>query len=207
MKSFVFELTEKQHDEFFTPVRDKIQIILLLMKIIKYMQIEPPVQEAKSSFYMILKVSKMSRVFLISPKKHFSISFPFTVINSDNKIQFKSKNLDFINSKITSDVIGFFNEHNNLSSSSIYDFIEPIDELTIEEPGTWQFIKELLLFEEGYIRYDHDEKHEDGDKHPLYHLDVFYSSSPTFKIGLKTGYKSLELLELLDLENECKYLN
>ncbi|MGP6489390.1 hypothetical protein [Duffyella gerundensis] len=207
MKLLTFDLTQKQYDEFFAPIRSKVEIILLLMKIIKYMLIEPPVEAPKNSFYMILKVSKMSRIFLISPKKHFSISFPFTVINPDDKVYFKSKNLDSISSKMTSDVIGFFNKNNSLSSSSIYDFVEPIDELTLEEPGTWQFIKELMLFEEGYIRYDHDEKHEDGDNHPLHHLDVFYSSSPTFKIGLKTGYKKLELLDLLDLENTCKYLS
>lgn len=207
MKMIIFNLTEKQYEEFFTPVRDKIQIILMLMKLIKLMLIEPPVEAPDGPYHMILKVNKMSRLFLISPKKHFSISFPFTVINEDHSIIFKSKNLNYINSKLTSDVIGFFNEHHNLSSSDVYDFIAPIDELVIEEPDTWQFIKELLLFEEGYIRYDHDEKHVNGDKHPLHHLDIFYSSNPTFKIGLKKGYENQDLLDLLDLENECKYLN
>ncbi|EKS7812715.1 hypothetical protein [Edwardsiella piscicida] len=207
MKCFTYNLTESQYIDFFSPVRTKYEIIIILMKLIKIMLIEKPVEQPNGSFYMILKINKMSRLFLISPKKHFSINFPFTLIEDTNGMLFKSKYVDYIDNKITSDVISFFNDYKRLSSGDIYDFIQPIDELTAEEPGTWQFIKELLLFEEGYIRYDHDEKHKNGDKHPLHHLDIFYSSNPTFKIGLRDGYKKQELLDLLDIDNDCKYLN
>ena len=206
MKFFMFDLTVDQYEDFFLPVRDKVQVIILLMKLIKCMLVTPKVETQKSPYYMILKVSKMSRLFLFSPTKHFSISFPFTVIEDESTLKFKSRNLDSINSKTTSDVIGFFNEQKIILSSSIYDFIVPIDELSVDEPGTWQFIKELLLFEEGYIRYDHDEEHKDGNRHPLHHLDIFYSSNPTFKIGLKSGYVQQELLDLLDIDTDCKYL-
>lgn len=206
MKFFMFDLTVDQYEDFFPPVRDKVQVIILLMKLIKCMLVTPKVETQKSPYYMILKVSKMSRLFLFSPTKHFSISFPFTVIEDESTLKFKSRNLDSINSKTTSDVIGFFNEQKIILSSSIYDFIVPIDELSVDEPGTWQFIKELLLFEEGYIRYDHDEEHKDGNRHPLHHLDIFYSSNPTFKIGLKSGYVQQELLDLLDIDTDCKYL-
>lgn len=202
----MFDLTVDQYEDFFLPVRDKVQVIILLMKLIKCMLVTPKVETQKSPYYMILKVSKMSRLFLFSPTKHFSISFPFTVIEDESTLKFKSRNLDSINSKTTSDVIGFFNEQKIILSSSIYDFIVPIDELSVDEPGTWQFIKELLLFEEGYIRYDHDEEHKDGNRHPLHHLDIFYSSNPTFKIGLKSGYVQQELLDLLDIDTDCKYL-
>lgn len=36
----------------------------------------------------------------------------------------------------------------------------------------------------GYIRYDDDIEHMNGDLHPRYHLDINASSDVTFKVGL-----------------------
>ncbi|UQZ25499.1 hypothetical protein [Actinobacillus pleuropneumoniae] len=65
----------------------------------------------------------------------------------------------------------------------------------------------LLSFNDGYIRYDYDFEHENGSIHPLYHLDIFFSNYATFKIGLARRYQINDLLDLLDQEKSCKYLN
>lgn len=31
-----------------------------------------------------------------------------------------------------------------------------------------------MLFEPGYLRYDHDKEHVNGKIHPEYHLDIFF---------------------------------
>lgn len=64
-----------------------------------------------------------------------------------------------------------------------------------------------MTFEEGYIRYDYDEEHENGDLHPLNHLDIFYSSKPTFKIGLRDRYQKDYLVNLVNRETNCIYLD
>ena len=64
-----------------------------------------------------------------------------------------------------------------------------------------------MLFEEGYIRYDHDEINENGLLHPLFHYDIFYSSNTTFKIGLKTSINCDHFIDLLQVESNCHFLN
>ena len=68
------------------------------------------------------------------------------------------------------------------------------------------FLRELLLMEDGYIRYDYDEEHKNGDLHPLNHYDLFYSSHATFKIGLNAILSEDEFVDLLDIKSDCKYL-
>ena len=53
-----------------------------------------------------------------------------------------------------------------------------------------QLFGHLLEYEYGYLRYDHDEEHA-SEKHPQDHLDVFYNTAATFKVGLKEGLVSM----------------
>jgi hypothetical protein len=63
------------------------------------------------------------------------------------------------------------------------------------------------MLEAGYIRYDYDEEHEKGVMHPLHHLDINYSNQSTYKIGLKEEIDSITLKEILDIKNDCWFLN
>lgn len=60
--------------------------------------------------------------------------------------------------------------------------------------------------ETGYIRYDYDPVHENQKLHPLHHLDVNYSGSVTYKLGLKKHIELEEMRDILDVSTECKYL-
>lgn len=60
--------------------------------------------------------------------------------------------------------------------------------------------------EKGYIRYDYDPEHENKEIHPLYHLDVNYSSGVTYKIGLNGALQIGGLKKILDTTTDCAYL-
>jgi hypothetical protein len=67
--------------------------------------------------------------------------------------------------------------------------------------------------EDGYIRYDmnevgYKEAKEKGfeHRHPLNHLDVFYTSKATFKLGLKKAIINDEFIDYLNIKTDCKYL-
>ena len=62
------------------------------------------------------------------------------------------------------------------------------------------------MYEDGYIRYDYDEKHENDDVHPLNHYDIFYSSFSTFKVGLRDRLRTEDMLDFLDSNTICHYL-
>ena len=67
---------------------------------------------------------------------------------------------------------------------------------------------DLLVFEPAYIRFDEDAKRQDGDIHPLYHFDIFYSNAPSLKIGSKAKIDFDEFNRMLEKNGQsCKYLH
>ena len=67
----------------------------------------------------------------------------------------------------------------------------------------------LLSFESGYLRYDHDEdeNREDPILHPVDHIDLFYSSNSTFKIGLQDRIDVDDLKSILSINEKCYSIN
>jgi hypothetical protein len=155
----------------------------------------------------------MSRVFFVSENKIYSIIFPFNIFIDGENITLNYKNLIEIDSvSITSLIILLNNPL--IGSESCLDFIEPIIDIEDEQSiSYWTVFRDLLLQEDGYIRYDMDESgyKEAKDKgkehtHPLHHLDVFYTNQANFKIGLKDTIICEELIDVLDIRTNCKYL-
>ncbi|OSI12532.1 hypothetical protein BWD07_05380 [Neisseria canis] len=70
----------------------------------------------------------------------------------------------------------------------------------------YEILNSLLIMEDGYIRYDHDEERENGKLHPLYHYDIFYESGNTFKIGLTQKINVENLIDFVDITTDCHYI-
>lgn len=206
MKSFIFYLDERQVKWIFSPLRSKLQVIELLMKTIKLMLINYKLNSSLSKGKMVLRVSKMSRLFFISQEKIFSISFPFFVFEQNNIFTFQSKSRFEIDNKVTSDVLSILISDKALSSNDVIEFADQVSDITEYNKEFWSLLRELFLFEDGYIRYDYDAKNENNAKHPLNHLDVFYGSESTFKIGLRNKITSDHLVDFLSLETDCHFL-
>ena len=64
----------------------------------------------------------------------------------------------------------------------------------------------LLSFEPGYVRFDLDETNDTGSVHPREHLDINYSSGSTFKLGLSKALNYDELIDILNINSPCHYL-
>lgn len=206
MKKYSFALDERLVRDFFAPVRSKIDVVILLMKSIKVMLINGSIDEKRVEGQLTLVVSKMSRLFYFSENKFFSISFPFSVVEIDGELEFYSETVKIIDSKVTSDVIGIVSKSGFENVGCALEFVDPIIEIADFEQLFWPFLLNLFMFEDGYIRYDYDEKYEKGDHHPLNHYDVFYSSLSTFKVGLRSRLKAESMLDFLDSNTICHYL-
>lgn len=214
MKLFEFNLNEAYLKKFFpeSRVKTKAQIIEILMEAINYMTLNPTVPVNKIQGKIILIKDKMSRLFFIKDKKYFSIAFPFFVTNDENIYTFSFKNRIEIDSQLSSKVISIINCNDFKSDCSI-DFISPICEEEQCDENFWFFLRELLLMEDGYVRYDYDKETHDkyneigeGHKHPLNHYDLFYSSDTTFKIGLENTLNEHEFIDLFNMYTDCLYL-
>lgn len=67
-------------------------------------------------------------------------------------------------------------------------------------------ILRLLSMELGYIRYDYDPERENGRLHPLYHVDINYSTKGTYKLGMNKKMETAEFIDMLDTKTDCRYV-
>ena len=97
---------------------------------------------------------------------------------------------------------------NKFTSCSAEDLIDSVfdfgDDNYIHE--IWTLIKYLLLFEDGYIRYDFDKDRESGRTHPLFHYDIFYSNKSTFKVGLYSQKAIEDFQDFLNIRTDCHFI-
>ncbi|EFE6984761.1 MULTISPECIES: hypothetical protein [Enterobacteriaceae] len=208
MKVYDVLLDDKQVESMFKPVRDRKQVVELLLSTMRLFLLQPLPRPLKISGLLELRISKMSRLFFFSENKHFSIAFPFIAkLNDDGVLAFYNDSGFEISSKTLSEITAIIDSGYDFDNGSFIDFYDSFEESLVESPNFWTVFLKLMTFEEGYIRYDYDEEHENGDLHPLNHLDIFYSSKPTFKIGLRGRYQKDYLVNLVNRETNCIYLD
>ena len=213
MKKFEFFINKSSLDIFFPKyrIKTKIHIIEILMETLKYMLLNPEIEEDNRVGKIILIVDKMSRVFYFNKNKYYSISFPFFVEKLGNDIKFGFKNIVEVDSRIINKILQII-KCDEFKEKCSLDFVVPICEFEENcDENFWIFLKEILLMEDGYIRYDYD---EDGynnaksigaeDRHPFNHYDIFYASQNTFKIGLNNKINEDSFIDFIDINKKCK---
>lgn len=206
MKKYSFLLDQRLVNDYFKPLRTKIEIIELLMKSIKFILVDKPVDEDRKVGEIVLVVAKMSRLFYFSEEKYFSIAFPFSVIENGNYLEFTSSTVPFVDSKVTSDVLGVLAKSGAFEQDCAFEFVEPIVEISDQEQLFWPFLLNLFMYEDGYIRYDYDVEHHNGSLHPLNHFDFFYSSISTCKVGLNERLNNQIFIDFLHTETDCRFI-
>lgn len=217
MKKLEFNLDKAYLDKFFPKyrVKSKAQIIEILMEATRYMLLDPSVSQEKTAGKIILYIDKMSRLFFITEKKYFSIVFPFFAYDKDEdgKYRFSFQNDIDVDSRLISQVLQII-KCDEFKEKCSLDFVAPICDYEENcDENFWIFLRELLLMEDGYIRYDFDEDNHKKFKakgeehlHPLNHYDLFYSSNTTFKIGLNNRINKDEFIDFVNVKTNCKYL-
>jgi hypothetical protein len=194
-------------------IKTKLKIIEILLEACRYILYNEKKNKVKSLFKIIVQKDRMNRLFFVGQSKMYSITFPFNVYYDDTETKINYKNLIDIDSFAITNLLSFIKDP-IIESEDCLDFIEPIinyrDQLQI---NYWIVLKDLLFSEDGYIRYDKDDigfqnalKNKQQHRHPVHHLDVFYTNSATFKIGLEKALLEIELIDTLDRNMNCKYL-
>lgn len=209
-KAFHLAIDRYQADTYVAPIRTKRDIVVIWMETIKnYLIDQPPSPDATAAEISIL-IDSMSRLFctLGDGRKIFSIAFPFGVTRILDEYRFISREGVEIDNKVSSIILSLIGKENEgiFSSQDFSQFIDPIIDSSDFHPEIWSLVRELMLAEDGYLRYDWDAVRSDGHRHPLHHLDVNYSNGGTFKVGLNTHVDCNTLISILDAATDCHYL-
>ena len=220
MKCFLYNLNKTDVDIFFPNelIKSKIQIIKILLEFVRGSLLYRETIEERDikSPYVKLIIDKKSRIFFFSEKKYYTIHFPFSCSKQDDgslEITYQGyRNIIPIKSEIISKVMEILNDE-QFNSVSALDFIEPIDKIESEIDYIWELLKGLLMFEDGYVRFDNDPEEYNRAKnegrehtHPENHIDIFYNNGNTLKLGLKGKSTPDDFIDYFDSKKDCKYL-
>ncbi|NTV94703.1 MAG: hypothetical protein HGA75_04715 [Thiobacillus sp.] len=207
MKRFDFRIDKFQENKIFLPIRCKADVISLWMNAIKLMLAYVPVPEDQTKGNVALIVSKMSRIFFAAENKIFSLNFPFFISEDESGLIFSTVHCPSVDNRITSEILSLLHTEGVLAEADVLSFAEPIVDSCGIDANVWEFFRDLMLCEDGYVRYDHDPSRQNGHIHPLDHLDVFYSTASTFKIGCGNRISLSGLTDMLDLRTDCHYVS
>ena len=215
MKSFELS-TKKIYFREFNSIRNKKDTILLLLETIEKLLVyseeikefsDFEVVKTEEDLRIVIYINKMKRLFYCTKNKIQSLCFPFTIISNENSVEFLHEKYLLDYSKI-SILKGVFKR------SSMTTLTELNDELLVDDyynslcENEKEIIKQVLLFltifEDGYLRFDfHDTENFNEDFHPLHHIDLYYTNSNTFKLGLEEEMSLKKNIKIIDITEKC----
>lgn len=213
MKKIEFDIVPHAIDTFFPKerVKTKLQLLVILLEATRYMLVYPEMKNIVKKGKVTLAIDKMSRLFFEKDEKYYSIVFPFNTYKNGNKLNFTFQNID-VDSQLISNVISTI-KCDSFQNRCSLDFADAMFDFESELEDFWVFLRELILIEDGYIRFDKDIEGYNRAKakgkehrHPANHYDLYYSNKASFKVGLENEIVMSDFIDLLDIKTDCKYL-
>lgn len=194
-------------------IRNLIDALSTVIKVTQYLIVFPyrDISCKSSDADITIWIDKMSRIFLNSDNKIHCLNYPFTVYEQNGILQFfcLNKEIDGMSMDIILSILKRFDFIQKSIENTLDCFFEVMDDFSVKTNSDMQFYWNLLTYlitqESGYLRYDHDET-TDTILHPVNHIDFFYSTSNTFKVGLKTPINWTDMKEIVDVNDICYIL-
>jgi hypothetical protein len=207
MSDNTFYLDRCTSIDFFGMKSSTLDIVELLLNTVAFIRQN---QGYPNSGYGCIKLveSVSTRLFFFQKEKYFSIFLPFTYREENGELFFYYNSVE-IDSTFSSALLSLLRYASGNVIAGLEDFEGEIDAVNegLVNPGQLNLIYRSLLSEEfGYLRYDFDEKNENGKLHPLNHLDINYSNSATYKLGLENMLCEEDFIDVLNVKTDCWYL-
>lgn len=222
-KIFELNLNQSVYSLICRRIKSKLHLIELLIEICSLVIVNIPVRDEKYG-KLTIYTDKMRRCFFsikdsrAEVYKHFSFNFPFQIYKEyeifklqtlSGEVCIESAHIAILRAICAN---GGFDEK-DCRYGLLLDFSQLVEttivdlglEMQYYERALNQILMELFTFEPSYIRFDYDEKNENGRIHPLNHLDIFYTQSSTFKLGCEQ-LDINKFIDILNIETECRHI-
>lgn len=160
-------------------------------------------------------IDKMTRLFIVEDKQIFSVVFPFNVNLIESKVTFRHFEINHSVLAAINSIVHESMELYNIESliDCIWENTKEMELTTEEKQIVDQIIYHLMSYEMGYIRYDVDpinaQKYNERGKlniHPENHFDINYTSSATYKVGLKSAITMPDFVDFLNINTDCWFV-
>lgn len=185
---------------FSKPIRNKNDCVSILLEAVEnFIYNNQAIKQIQNNTMLL----QNGRLFVFLENKYFSIKFPFQIKIEEKEIKFYINNIE-LNSIILSAIKNAFSNISNNVLDILYQIEKEYEQINIDEIE--QIIIAMLLLDDGYLRYDHDAKNENGKLHPLDHLDIFYTNN-SVKLGLRDRLSQENFVKIISKKcDECCYL-
>lgn len=168
------------------------------------------VENDDTGFDIAVFTGEHRRALIKKEDGYFSMSIPFQIVNSGDRIILNS---DYLGEEVSGRFISIMRNAIQTirgNSHSHEDIVLSLaDDFNLGVPDATRYydaFAALIAEDHGYFRFDDDPSNEDGDIHPRYHFDIFYKNTTSIKIG----YDRLAGIEcfysLFDSSTPKKYL-
>lgn len=219
MKSYAFVLKpSKIHYEF--SIRSKLNVLQVLLGITQYLLVTDGPQSLPDDKWepepnkirLILYIDKMSRIFIYERDKIHSFYFPFSLRIIDEKCTLWGKNECQITNATCAVLESLFSRisENDTVENILDEYWSIAADFNLSKEDAEQYsnlIIQLLSFEPGYLRFDHDTEHPDVDNHPQDHFDINYTDGASFKFGLYSSLDDIAFIDVLKSNTPCFFLS
>jgi len=165
---------------------DNLANILKLAEIINTCQY-CRVEDEEMGFDVAVFSGEYRRALIKKDDGYFSMSIPFQIVNSGDRIIFNS---DYLEEEVSGRFISMMrNCIQTLKESSlshegvIYSLTQDFNLVISDAIRYYDAFASLISEDHGFFRFDDDPHNEDGDIHPRYHFDIFYKNTTSIKIG------------------------
>jgi len=201
-------------------IRERYDIIRIIAKACEYvvdnqyievLNINEIAPETKAFIF----IDKMTRLFIVEDKQIFSVAFPFNVNLIESKVTFRHFEINHSVLAAINSIVHESMELYNIESliDCIWENTKEMELTTEEKQIVDQIIYHLMSYEMGYIRYDVDpinaQKYNERGKlniHPENHFDINYTSSATYKVGLKSAITMQDFVDFLNINTDCWFV-
>ncbi|WP_282412811.1 hypothetical protein [Pseudomonas sp. PS01299] len=214
MDLYRYKMSKFLRDRIFVPCRTKSEMIIRIADAIAELTFSI---ESPNDYDILIAIGKFQRIFFLSEQKIFSVLFPFSIRRSADPalphlfdmggIVIDSYMLSRASTAVT-DGLGDENKDIYAFADSVISCftVSDVEGAQVVSDDVWKVVKRLMMSEEGYLRYDNDPENYDAVTHPLDHIDIFYSPSCTFKVGLSGKIGHDHLLDILDPRTRCRII-
>lgn len=193
-------------------ISDRDELLLILMETLRYIKYADQLDiNDRHTPKLVVYIDDMQRLFFFNDNKYYSLAIPFSIIVNNDELIYKFNGIE-VDSLILSNIIQLLKE-GICKYDKAFDFFGSVYELEETNPVIWYIFKHLLIYDMGYIRYEHD---RDGHleairrgtphRHPLHHIDINISNEATFKEGLNEKLQNDDFIRLLDNKQDRSYI-
>lgn len=213
-----FKINQRIYNNLFNyPIRNKFDSIRALINTYDYLINYTSIELDLDYCYLDIFIKNIDgyRIFFLEKNKIFTICSPFRIKKTDGEIIITHDLIGKVSNMEISLLKRMFNDENIFmiqdamnSYCSLEDIINEDFSGSHHDPQIiWELLVNLINYESGYVRYDHDPGNKNSEEvHPLHHLDISYNNYSTYKFGLHDKILIEDFIDIFDATTNQLFL-